>query len=321
MTRKHFVLFLAPAVVLSGALFSRGSGTFPGSNSIPSDAAQRAPSCTSCHSGTIGGNGVATRLTVADHSLTFGESVQATTQVSGGPTGISGGFIVENSAGAFIAGTGSRINTTGRAGQFVTHSFGGNRSWSFSYAAPSAPGLVRLYAVGMASNGSGTGGDSIAFHGFNTASTESTPVYVGVNAPGNVRYGQGCVGSYGNWPVLYADQTPQVGNSAYGFRLAGAATSTSALFMIGMPRATPLDLALIGANGCSLWVDPLVSVSLVTSAGSAQRGEGTASMPLPVPMNPALIGGMLGVQCAIVDMANGRTMPITTTAALVFTIQ
>lgn len=320
MTRKHIVLFLAPAVVLSGALFSRSSGTFPGSNSIPSDAAQRAPSCTSCHSGTIGGNGVATRLTVADHSLAFGESIQASVAVSG-PSGSTGGFIVENSGGTFTAGSTSRTNTSGRLGQFVTHSFGGNRNWAFSYAAPSAPGLVRLYAVAMASNGSGTGGDVIAFNGSNGAATESTPVYLGINAPGNVRYGQGCVGGYGNWPVLYADQIPQVGNSAYGFRLAGAAPSTSALFMIGMPRATPLDLALIGANGCSLWVDPLVSLNLMTSAGAAQRGEGTASMPLPVPMNPALIGGMLAVQCAIVDTASGRTMPITTTAALLFTIQ
>ncbi|MBI5852767.1 MAG: hypothetical protein HZB39_17285 [Planctomycetes bacterium] len=320
MTRKHFVLFLAPAVVLSGALFSRGSGTFPGSNSIPSDAAQRAPSCTSCHSGTIGGSSVATRLTVADHSLAYGESIQTSVAVSG-PSGSTGGFIVENSAGTFTAGTTSRTNTSGRLGQFVTHNFGGNRSWTFSYAAPNVPGLVRLYAVALASNGSGTGGDVMAFQGFNSAATEATPVYVGVNAPGNLRYGQGCVGGYGNWPVLYADQTPTVGNAAYGFRLAGAAPSTTALFMIGMPRATPLDLALIGANGCSLWVDPLVSVSLPTSAGAAQRGEGTAFLPLGVPGNPALVGTMLATQCAIVDMASGRSMPITTTAALLFTIQ
>ena len=322
MTKTRIVFVLVPAVLFAGSLFSRGSGTIPGVSSIPSDAARNTPSCTGCHSGTVGASGAATSMTIAQVSLAMNEVAQVTIQVSGGPSGTRGGFAAENSGGAFAAGSTSHINTTGRIGQFITHNNASNRTWAFPYTASATPGLYLLYTVGMAANNSSsTSGDVIAFNGFDATATVCTPVYVGVNATGTQRFGQGCRGSYGNYPVLYSDVVPSVGNASYALKLAGAAASSNALFLIGTPRATPLDLGLIGATGCSLWVDPLASMSTTTSAGHPQRGEGTATQGLAIPNTTSLRGAILAAQCAIVDPANGRGLPITMSDGLLFQIQ
>lgn len=321
MNHTRLALILIPATILTGSLFSRGSGTIPGVNSIPSGSAQTSPSCLSCHSGSVGSSGVFTQMTVTQRSLGLSETMQVTLDVSGGPAGTKGGFAAENTGGAFAAGATSHLNTSGRIGQFITHNNNSNRNWTFPYSAPTTPGLYRLYAVGMASNNSGTGGDSIAFNGADPMATVSTPIYVGVNAVGNSRFGQGCRGSFFNYPVLYSDTSPTIGNNGYVLKLAGASASSTALFLLGFARATPLDLGLIGAPNCSLWVDSVVSVSTTTSAGHPQRGEGTASLPLPIPNTAALRGAMLSAQCVVVDVASGRTLPLTLTDGLMIMFQ
>jgi hypothetical protein len=321
MNTRTFALAVFPAAVLAGSLISSTGGTLPGSSGIASDSARQAPSCTSCHSGQIGALGVATRLSLSQLALAPGESVTVQLQVTGGPSGSRGGFAAENSGGTFVAGTNTRINTSGRAGAFATHSGSNGRTWSFRYTAPSTPGLQRVYAVAMSADGSGRTGDVIAFHGTDPTASVSTPIYVGVHAAGNQRLGQGCVGSFGNWPVLYATETPSVGNANYALQLAGAAPNANALFLLGLPRAAPMDLTVIGAAGCGLWVDVLGSLSTTTTNGNAQRGEGTATGALPIPNDPALRGALLASQVAIVDPMSGRTLPITLTNGLTLRIQ
>jgi hypothetical protein len=314
------LLSLLTATLLSGSFLARSSGALPG-QIAPIDAARQAPSCTACHSGTIGSNGVATLLTAPHHSLDRNESIQLALQVTGGPSGSDGGFAAENTAGTFSAGTNTQTNTSGRPGQFLTHTNDSSRSWSLGYTAPNTPGLVRIFAVTNSANGSGTSNDSISFHGFDPTSTTCTPVYLGVNAIGNQRFGSACVGGFGNWPVLYSDLVPTVGNAAYGVKLAGVAPGSGAVFVFGVPRATPIDLGPIGVNGCGLWVDSLVNILTGTTAGNAQRGEGTASVPAPVPAVAALQGSTIGAQAAVLDSASGRSLPLTLSNGLRITIQ
>jgi hypothetical protein len=82
-----------------------------------------------------------------------------------------------------------------------------------------------------------------------------------------------------------------------------------------------MDLTVIGAAGCGLWVDVLGSLSTTTTNGNAQRGEGTATGALPIPNDPALRGALLASQVAIVDPMSGRTLPITLTNGLTLRIQ
>ncbi|MBK8975872.1 MAG: hypothetical protein IPM29_08085 [Planctomycetes bacterium] len=309
------------AVFALTVLCAYGSGVFPGSSGMSSAAAQSSPSCTSCHSGTIGAQNTTTRLDLGQLSLAAGETVPVTLQVSGGPSGTRGGFAAENTGGAFVAGTGTRINTSGRAGQYAAHSNNSSRSWSFQYTAPATAGDYRVYAVGMASSGSSSNGDVIAFNGSVGTATQGTPVYVGVNAAGNTRYGSGCVGSYGVYPVLFSDTVPSIGNASYRMRLIGAPPTTSAIVLLGAPRLAPLDLGIIGITGCSMWVDSLSTLPVATGAGNAQRGEGTANVPFPIPNDASLRGVGFAVQAAIVDAANGRALPITVTNGLIVQLQ
>ena len=93
------VFSVLPATLLTGSFLARSSGALPGVIA-PLDAARQAPSCTACHSGTIGSNGVATLLTAPHHSLDRNESLQLSLQVTGGPGGSDGGFAAETTAGA-----------------------------------------------------------------------------------------------------------------------------------------------------------------------------------------------------------------------------
>lgn len=312
------LLIAVPAAVLASSALSYDDGTLPGRSGIAADSARGAPSCTSCHRGTIGGSGVATRMTVSAFSLGPGERIQVQVDVSGGVAGTTGGFVAENSAGTFVAAANTRASTAPNAGRSITHASDRGRTWSFGYTAPSAPGLVELRAVAMAADGDGgTRGDLIAFHGSDPTATTATPVYLGINALGVQRFGVGCAGSFGNQPVLYAATEPLVGNPGFALSLAGAAPASSALFLLGLPRTVPLDLTPIGGSGCSLSVDTQATLASVTSAGDARRGEGAVTVGLPIPANPALRGGLLAVQAAVVDLANGRALPLSISNGLV----
>lgn len=317
------LLSAAAAVGVTSAVHSHSSGVLPGEVGIPMDVTRQAPACGQCHRAFPGGLNLQVSLTPTKRILALGEAIQATTQATGGPAGTRGGFVVEATAGTLSPGSNARASANGR---FLTHNTAlSNRTWTYGYTAPAAPGLVELYTVVNAVDGSGTTlGDYWAFHGFNAASAFCTPVRLYVNAVGVAAAGAACVGSWGQYPVFGSKATPSVGNAGFGFELFGAAPAAPFVMLLNAKTAfAGLDLGLIGITGCTLLVDPANSLALsgTTSNGDLFRAEGAASISLPLPNDANLRGAKLMFQVAILDTNNGRPTPITMTNGLEVTIQ
>ncbi|MEZ6037465.1 MAG: hypothetical protein R3F29_08295 [Planctomycetota bacterium] len=116
-----------------------------------------------------------------------------------------------------------------------------------------------------------------------------------------VPFGDGCgVGSSVAWSVPGA---PALGAANFALGANGLPGSSLALLAAGSSRTLwsatgaplPFDLAPLGAAGCSLLVDPQVTVALATSP------SGSAATALPIPNNPALIGAELVAQWLVPD--------------------
>ena len=173
-------------------------------------------------------------------------------------------------------------------------------------------------------NGNGkNSGDQWAFHGARPTDTTSTPVRFFVNAPGIAPIGHGCADGYGNVGVYGASQTPRVGNSNFRFEAVGLPPSARLMFMIGLLQNMPsVDLAPMGAGGCFLHTDIVISTMLGTTAGDAARAEGRFVLPAPIPNNPGLKGFFFRSQLAVVDSGPGaRSLPVVFTNGLGVTIQ
>ncbi|MBK8974910.1 MAG: hypothetical protein IPM29_03210 [Planctomycetes bacterium] len=98
---------------------------------------------------------------------------------------------------ATVAAPGTQIKSAGRAGQYATHTAAA-RGFGWRYAAPTAPGEHRIFAIGTAANErQDNNGDAIAFHGSDPTSRRSACIYVGANAPADTRLGNG-------WPAASA---------------------------------------------------------------------------------------------------------------------
>ena len=313
-----------PAVlILASTALSYSTGANPGSigslGVVANDVARNAPSCGACHMVDPNAGAATVAVTPAQRSLDASQSISVTTSVTGGATGTFGGLVSEATAGAFSAGSSTKISATG---QFITHTFAFfGRSWSYNYTAPATPGLVELYTAVNTGNGDGQpSGDRWAFHGDPSVQT-SVPTRLFVNAPGVTHRGDGCAGVNGNVPVLGSTQSPTIGNAAFGFELHGAAPSTSATLLLGMNPAFQQDLTAIGVTGCSLFVQPLIDVAAMTSAGNAMRGDGSASWTLGIANNPFFVGFSFEVQAIVLDPASARPVPVTLSNALTFTIR
>lgn len=322
--RLSTALIVAPVLVTS-VVFSYGTGVWPGKDGIngkvPNDVARQVPSCGGCHRQFPGGLGLSVSCVPTARLLAPNQSISITTSATGGiTTSMWGGFITEASRGAFAAGSNSQLATTSSA--FVTHVFAfnsNNRSWTYGYTAPSAPGLVELFSVVNTVDGDGRpDADFWAFHGFVSGATVCTPVRLYVLAQGISAIGTSCVGSFNQYPVLGSKTAPAVGNAGFAIELHGAAPSSQCALLVGAnPSWQPLDLTVIGITGCSLYVDPLLSTTMPTSAGDLYRAEGTATFALPIPNDAALHGGVLQAQCAIIDgFVSSRPLKVTMTNGL-----
>jgi hypothetical protein len=115
-------------------------------------------------------------------------------------------------------------------------------------------------------------------------------------------YADGCVGSNNQTPTLgaVASSRPQLGTtlSLSVTNLPSIPTPGTMLFgirkdtVLGLPL--PLDLAPLGAPGCRLALDPMLTFGLVGTSGSAP-------FALPIPNNPTLTGFAFYLQAAVVD--------------------
>jgi hypothetical protein len=322
MRSNHVLIACGSFAALLAAtnLWSWSGGIFPGFPLAP-DAARRTPSCGMCHGASQQGlNGLHVTVTPTARSLALGETISVTTQATGGAVsmmGVWGGLVSENTDGTFVAGTNTQVDGSGA---FVTHfdpSLSNNRTFTYGYVAPMRPGPVDVYSVCNTVDGDFTNsGDIWGFSGSDAALPEGTPARLFVNADGVQRIGDGCRGSFENWPVLGSRESPTIGNANFSLEVVGAAAGQPAALLIGIRRAVPIDLSIIGITGCLLHINSSTSRSTTTSAGSTQRGEGVARFALAIPNLPSLIGGTLDFQSAIIDPPNGRGIPITLTNAV-----
>jgi Galactose oxidase, central domain len=86
-------------------------------------------------------------------------------------------------------------------------------------------------------------------------------------------FGSGCKGSNGSVPGM-TGTVPWIGES-FSISVTGLPNSGSAFFYIGLSKTTwgaislPFDLGVLGAAGCKLYTDPLLTVGLTNTGGSA----------------------------------------------------
>ena len=123
-----------------------------------------------------------------------------------------------------------------------------------------------------------------------------------IPASGFTPYGKGCAGTNGKIPYMAAN----AGSVAkIGTTLSVTVTNTSptpapAFFLLGASDtklgalSLPIDLAPLGAGGCRVWTDALVSL------GSANIG-GSIPFSLPIPNTQALVGAQAYLQAFIMD--------------------
>ncbi|MEZ5964651.1 MAG: choice-of-anchor V domain-containing protein [Planctomycetota bacterium] len=320
MNKLRLLTVATPALlVLTIDLPSRSSGIYQ--NGIT----RGAPACGQCHRPTPGAAaGFAPVVVTVDPTARVLAPAQATNvnvSVAGGFGSARGGFACDATAGIFSAGLNTALAAGGTA---ITHSNSSARTWSFGYTAPSTPGLVELYTVGNAVNGNNNNdnNDMWAFAGFDQAASTATPTRLYVNAPGVTAFGSACAGGFGNVPVFGARQAPTVGNAAFALELHGAAPNATVGVILGVTAfPVPIDLGFVGVPGCALAVDPLLVLNAVTGAGNAQRGEGTATIAMPIPARPILRNRTLRFQAFFTDVASGRPTPLTFTNGLAVTLQ
>lgn len=127
-------------------------------------------------------------------------------------------------------------------------------------------------------------------------------------------FGVGCgIGAAAQWD---ASGVPSLGNSGYTIGLRSGPIASFALLALGASRsitsagaALPIDLAVIGAAGCPLLVDPLILLLRSTDA------FGETDQPLPIPPTPALAGSEWVGQWLLPDPTVGP-LGLATTAGL-----
>lgn len=319
--------FVGVCVLVTVTSLTSSSGGVQSGGAYPANCASQLPSCSSCHSGSSPtASGPTTTLTVANNrrALAQGEMIAVTTAVNGGVAGTTGGFVCEATAGAFTGnGTTTQVisNPLG-----VTHLNGSTRTWNYTYTAPNTVGPVELTSVGLATDGSSTGGDLFSFNGFDRAAGSATPVRLFVLPAGVTNVGSGCADGFGNVSVLGANGTPTVGNASFAFQLLGASPGQLAVVWGGLNPVgfTPMSLNSMGLTGCTSYLANIIPSWTATTSGSAasttavQRAEGTATFPLPIPNTPALQGQSFDAQAGYVDpsVAAIRSLPLTFTNGL-----
>ncbi len=132
----------------------------------------------------------------------------------------------------------------------------------------------------------------------------------GVVRPGRVRtFGAGCPGAGGRQPRIGTTVIgPRVGEPLRLTSSGGPASPSTAHLLLGYEA--PLDLGVIGLVGCTRWIEPLDALITSTRAG------GRASMALPIPNSPILLGAELGCQWVVFDPAAPRALPLAFSDAL-----
>jgi len=134
-----------------GLLFAHGSGM---------SARCEASNGCSCHGSSPNANGAVTVTLNGPTVVNVGSTNTYTLSVSGGPSGSTGGFNLCASGGTLVPGSGCRM----LSGE-LTHTSNADRFWTFQWTAPASGATVEFKATCLASNGSGSSGDSWNWYG------------------------------------------------------------------------------------------------------------------------------------------------------------
>ncbi|MCA8963231.1 MAG: hypothetical protein H6838_13365 [Planctomycetes bacterium] len=139
---------------------------------------------------------------------------------------------------------------------------------------------------------------------------EVDPQNVGRAAP----YGAGCAGSNGAATLRAVNGAAPVPGSLFTLQLDSLPLApTIALPALGLPLATPLNLAVIGMPGCDWYVDIITSTVVLVPGGSS------ATWTFAVPVAPALRGVRLSAQAAVGDPGfNSLGATVTNALAMTF---
>jgi hypothetical protein len=332
MKRRTIILMSAvPLVLLVGeGLMSKEIGILPFTSQGPignkfnvgaltRDAAK---SCGQCHMNQHRGVTVTvkptTRTVLAGQTTAI--TISGTSTVN--PTQSTGGFTADVTSGTLIPGASTRIDTAGKA---ITHRGRRNRSWTFNWKAPTAPGLTELYTVvNCANNDQPVAlrvGDSWGFHGASTTAVKSTPVRLYTNAATGVKpTGESCPDGFGNYSVLGAKTVPTRGATLI-LEAFGMAPSAPMLIMFSIGgNVPPFDLKPLGAPSCLLRTTIQIEAVVATGGGDASRGEGSFTLPIPIPANTPK-GLVFAAQFGFIDTNSKRAFPFTLTNGVECTVQ
>ena len=118
-------------------------------------------------------------------------------------------------------------------------------------------------------------------------------------------YGKGCLGA-----AIGKSNRLQIGSTDFAVKLSGASPNQAAFLALGGSRTVwgaallPFDLTAAGAPGCQMLA------SFDSTLPTMTNGSGTASITLPAPNVPALIGRFLFLQWASVDANMTNPLPL-----------
>jgi hypothetical protein len=184
-TRLSLLCLMAATFYFSARhwTMSNSGGAVPSRTGAPLAGGGNELTCQACHGGSLNTGTNPVTLTIDGNPQTFQPNQVYDMTVTYGTPGNGGhGFQIVAlnpqlaSVGTFVAGVGNQV-ISGGGRQYVTHSSGGNTSWSFKWTAPDIlPASVSFYAV-SANRG---GGPSRTFTLNRTVLIEPTSVS-GVN--------------------------------------------------------------------------------------------------------------------------------------------
>jgi hypothetical protein len=114
-------------------------------------------------------------------------------------------------------------------------------------------------------------------------STAALKIQVSAGMADVHRFGRSCKGSASNDPQLSFTGTGKL-NTALGVNLSGARNTAPTLLAVNVSRLEPaIDLGVIGASGCTMYVQNAITIAGVTNT------SGVFSLKATIPNNNALL--------------------------------
>lgn len=123
--------------------------------------------------------------------------------------------------------------------------------------------------------------------------------------------------------TAFVNQAPTIGNGAFMVEGTGFPALASGLLLLGAIPSWP-SLPIPGADPtCLVHTDILLTVSGTAGNGNVRNAAGATgqfTFGIPIPADPALVGGVVSTQIGAVDTASTFPLKIVTSNALLLTL-